>query len=775
MKALHGVRVLDLSDNLSGAYCTKLLADVGAVVIAADGPLEGRAPGHHSFGVDPDSLLGRHLRTAHLRVRGADARTAALGSLAAEADIIVESGALDAKTVEHLRSQTPSLVVTSVRPFGFEGPWVDRPATEFTVQALCGSSIFRGFADRDPLWAAGRIGEWLAGAYAAVATLGAHYGIGQGASGEHIDVGLAEAEYICFTLFQNVQKAMGGPEPRRGVSIPSIEPTADGWVGFSVNTPDHFRAYTAMLGHPELADLPGIMVPQQREQYRAQLDAAAHSWLATRTTDEVIRIASTERIPVAPVNDVGTLLDTGHFLERKLFEPGPDAHLVPRRPFLVDGKSLDPDEGAVLNQVPTWPARNPEATPPVKEQLPLAGIRIVDMTAWWAGPCSTQILAALGAEVIKVESHTRYDGMRDVTARPRTTPEWWEWSWQFQAVNTDKAGIAVDLTRPEGRAILDRLLEDADLLVENGSPGVLPKLGLSWDELHARFPRLTVVRMPAFGLDGPWSEMRGFDPTAAQASGLASLTGYVGDRPIGPRGFCDDVAGVHSAFITLAALHEARFDGIGHHVESAMGDVVVSLLAEHLLSYQASGKVPERSGNRGPLAAPQGIYSCAGEEEWLAVAVTSDDQWSALRSALGDPGWAGAASLASAEGRRAKHDLLDRQLARACAGQDAAELADRLRKVGVPAERLQTPTEAFDAAHFRERAFSEKVDHAVVGTHEYPSLPFRFRSRAHEPWFRNPSPRLGEHNLQVLTTVAGLTADEVAQLEADGVIGNRPA
>ncbi|MGE3448429.1 MAG: CoA transferase [Microbacteriaceae bacterium] len=775
MDALGGVRVLDVSDNLSGAYCTKLLADVGAdvVVLDASGRPPAIAPGHDTFALDPASALAAYLRSRQTRVRATGARSVALASLARGADIVVESGALDAAVIEQLRADSPGLVVVSIRPFGFDGPWADRPATEFTIQALSGGTIYRGYADREPLHAAGRIAEWLTGAYAAVATLGAHRAVTNGGVGEHVDVSFADVAFICFTLFQSVQQAMGGPATQRGVPIPSIEPAADGWVGFSVNTPDQFRAYTALLGRPELAELPGVMVPQRRPQYRAQLTEAAHSWLATRTVAEAVRLCSAERIPVAPVNTVADLLEAPHFRERGLFVADAKGRLAPRRPFLVDGHAATPKAPVVTDVVPEWPPRPlPDAVQP--SGAPLAGVRVVDLTSWWAGPCATQLLAAFGAEVIKVESHTRYDGMRDVSARTRSEPDWWEWSWQYQAINTDKSGVALDLTRAEGRDALHRILAGADVLIENGSPGVLRKLGLEWDDLHERYPRLTLVRMPAFGLSGQWSEMRGFDPTAAQASGLASLTGYVDTPPIGPRGFCDDTAGVHAAFATLAALEETQRSGVGHHVESAMGDVVSSLLAEHLIEFQRTGEVPRRQGNRGRFAAPQGIYRCDGDEEWIAIAITTDEQWGSLREVIGDPAWARDASLATDAGRRDHHDALDHELSAFCATKDAADLAERLRAGGVPAERLLTPTEAFDSPNFRARAFAEKVEHAVVGAQEYPSLPFRFRSRLHEPWFRSPSPRVGEHNERVLTQIAGLTIDELRAMEAQGVIGTRP-
>ena len=298
---------------------------------------------------------------------------------------------------------------------------------------------------------------------------------------------------------------------------------------------------------------------------------------------------------------------------------------------------------------------------------PLAGLRIIDFTAFWAGPFATQYLAAMGADVIKVESIQRPDGMRFQSVRPPTDDGWWEWGALYQTVNLGKRGITLDLGRPAGVELVKRLIADADAVVENFSPRVMDNLGLDYTELAARNPRLIMVRMPAFGLDGPWRDRVGFAQTMEQLTGMAWLTGFADGPPVMPRGPCDPLAGLHAVVALLVALEHRHRTGRGQLVESTMVEAALNAAAEPILEYGAHGARLARDGNRGPVGAPQNLYACRGDDRWLALAVTSDAQWQALRALMGDPGWARDAALATAAGRRAAprpHRSGDRRVVR---------------------------------------------------------------------------------------------------------------
>jgi crotonobetainyl-CoA:carnitine CoA-transferase CaiB-like acyl-CoA transferase len=343
----------------------------------------------------------------------------------------------------------------------------------------------------------------------------------------------------------------------------------------------------------------------------------------------------------------------------------------------------------------------------------------------------------------------------------------------FNGANAGKRGITLDMTRPEGLALAKRLVGWADAVVENFSPRVMEGFGLDWPAVAASNPRAIMVRMPAFGLSGPWRDRTGFAQTMEQVSGMAWVTGLADGPPLIPRGTCDPMAGMHAVLALIVALDERERTGRGAMVEVTMVEAALNAAAEQVVERSAYGALLRRDGNRGPVAAPQGVYPCQGDERWLAVAVATDAQWERLRRAMGEPTWAAHPALASADGRRGAHDQLDLELTRWCVDRDRDLLVELLADHGVPAAPVVAPRDIADNEQMRARGFFEAVHHPVVGTHDLPGLPFRLSERD-AAWLRLPPPTLGQHNDEVLRHLLDLSADEVETLRADAVIGDRP-
>ncbi len=280
-----------------------------------------------------------------------------------------------------------------------------------------------------------------------------------------------------------------------------------------------------------------------------------------------------------------------------------------------------------------------------------------------------------------------------------------------------------------------------------------------------------MVRMPAFGLDGPWRDRPGFAQTMEQVTGLAWLTGHVDDQPRIQRGPCDPNGGMHAVVGALVALEVRDRTGVGSLVESTMFEAALNISAELIVEWTAYGNSLSREGSRSPWAAPQGVYATDTPERWLVVSVATDDQWSALVDALGRPDWATDPALATHSGRRAAHDLLDEKLAAWAAETDADKAVDLLVGAGVPA------APSFDARHTSEhpqfvaRRYYETLDHPVVGVRAHPSVPFRYASV--DRWLRTAAPMLGQHNHEILTEL-GLSPEEISELEASDLIGTKP-
>jgi crotonobetainyl-CoA:carnitine CoA-transferase CaiB-like acyl-CoA transferase len=794
---LNDVRVLDLSTEIAGPYCTKLLADAGADVLKIElpggDPLRRWTASGTPLAPSEDGALFRFLNTSK-RSAVVDYTTSngreQLLALAARADLVIESMAPGMIESFGLgpnalwgRNRAASLV--SISPFGRGGPWSKRPATEFTLQASCGSTAARGTMDRPPIAAGGRLGEWMGGAYAAVAALTAYYGTRRSGRGEHVDLSLFEVMALTMAPNLTVWESLAGqPSPfSRTLEIPSIEPAKDGYIGFCTITGQQWRDFLVLIERPDLLDDEELARWDGRLRRADEVHAFVQAWTKQRNVDEIIARAAALRVPVGALGTGESVPTFDHFVARGACVPHPGAHFVqPQPPYRMSDAALRPFSPApkLGEHAAAWLDTSPHHIPLApalsqreRERRPLAGLRVIDFTAFWAGPFATHYLAAMGAEVIKIESIQRPDGMRLQSVKPPTTDQWWEWGALFQGVNLGKRSVTIDLTRPAGVALAKRLLAQADIAIENFSPRVMDNLGIVYEDLAAANPRLIMVRMPAFGLDGPWRDRVGFAQTMEQISGMAWLTGFSDGAPVIPRGPCDPLAGLHAVAALLVALEHRERTGRGQLIEATMVEAALNAAAEVVLEYGAYGVSLTRDGNRGPVGAPQNLYACRGVDRWLALGVTTDAQWQALVEVMGAPEWACAAELASAAGRRAQHDQIDRNLAAWCVDRDAEALAEALLARGVPAAPVVSAATLDRNPQLRARGFFEAVTHSVVGTHEFPTLPLQLPSdRA--AWYHRPSPTLGEHSEEILRELLGLGEVELAALRADGIIGNRP-
>jgi crotonobetainyl-CoA:carnitine CoA-transferase CaiB-like acyl-CoA transferase len=410
---------------------------------------------------------------------------------------------------------------------------------------------------------------------------------------------------------------------------------------------------------------------------------------------------------------------------------------------------------------------------PAEPRLPLEGLRVVDLTAFWAGPAATHLLAAFGADVVKVESIQRPDGIRYSGGMRKDVDDWWEYGWVFHAMNTNKRSVTLDLGSDEGRRLFTGLVADADVVIENFSARVMDHFGLTADVLLAVNPRLVMARMPAFGLGGPWRDRVGFAPTMEQIAGLAWVTGLPDGPPVPPRGACDPLAGVHAAFAVLAALNFAERTGEGQLVELPMIETVLNATAIQPMEAEVFGVTLSRRGNRGHGLAVQNLYRCAGDDDWIAVTVCTDEQWRALVDLMGCPSWADDDRFGTVTGRHEGADDIDSRLRDWFVGQDLPSVVENLAGAGIPAAPVVSPSLVTENPQLNDRGFLESLDHPRTGPGRYPRPPFAPLD-GRRNWLMRPPPTLGEHNEEVLRERCGLTDQDLARLASAGVIGTRP-
>ncbi|OBI35392.1 CaiB/BaiF CoA-transferase family protein [Mycobacterium colombiense] len=795
---LAGYTVIDLSTGIAGAYCTKLLADGGADIVKVESPegdpLRRWSASGATVPAGGDGALFSFLAGAKHSVvadLADDADAELVNRLLASADAVVWSAG--SKVAEHpdftpnaIHRRHPQLTVTSITPFGLEGPWRDRAATEFTLQAWSGGivGLGRGEQERAPVFVGGQVGEYLAGVYASAATLASRWRRIDGGAGEVLDLSMLETQILCLTYYPvSYFEVLGRPwRDMRRPTIPGVAQAKDGLVDLGCGTAQQWFDLCAMVGHPEWIDEESPLSITEQANIHAE---DIFSWVAGAPVDEIRELASAFRIPNAPVANGANVTSFDQFVERESFARNPrggfqqPSHPYRMQPAQLRAPQPAPRLGEHTERYRAAPLPARPASTGASKALPLGGIRVLDMTTFWAGPCCTHSLALLGAEVIHVESTRRPDGTRMIAGVPITEDQWWEKSPIFEALNTNKKGLTLDLQSPRGRELLRELIATCDVVVENFTPRVLDQIGLDFAAVQSIRSDTVLVRMPGFGLEGPWRDNPAFAYVIESASGVSWLTGYPDRTPYDPYSVGDPNAGVHALNAILLALEHRRRTGEGVFVEAAMVDAALSIAAEQVIEYAAYGALLQRAGNRGPTAAPQNLYLSADIDEfgrldsWVAIAVATNDQWDGLCRALGSPSWATDPKLSTESGRRTHHDAIDKQLAAWCEHRSRDEIVATLWDAGVPVAKVMQPHRQTELEQLAFRDFFEEVDHPVNGPARLSSVPMRFSAGPHK-FHTEPAPLLGQHNHELLSGL-GLSDSEIAALETDGVIGSAPA
>ncbi|KHO21204.1 CaiB/BaiF CoA transferase family protein [Mycolicibacterium setense] len=778
--ALAGLRVVEIGGEIAGPYCTKLLVDLGADVHKLEppsgDPLRGWGTGGGLF-----EYLNAGKRSSTIDPAVA-ADLAAARELISGADVLVDSlsvGALDGWGLDArtLRSLNPQLAVVRISDFGQHGPLSGRETTPLTMQAAAGWVNDRD-PGRAPVQAGARIPEYIAGSYAAMSALTA-VRIAAGHVSGPVEVDLSVFECLLSTLPYPMLLAerlmkMGLPGNSKGAPMLGIVRAADGWIGINCLTGQHWLDVCAMVGLPDFEEHQiAIMIGgPEREEFFAK----AQPWLDSINVADLVELSQAMRIPAAPVTDGRAILDCPQYADRGFFIEASSAGRTftrPGAPFRLSRTPV-PAPGPAprrSSSAAAWPSadRTGFAQAPDPER-PFAGLKVFDLSTFWAGAYLTCYLGAFGADVVKVESIQRPDGHRYSGSLLRDGDDWYERGPLWQGTNLNKQDITLDLSRVAGRELALRMAAEADVVVENYSPRVVEQFGLDYDSLVKVNPDVIMVRMPGFGLAGPWRDYVGWALNIEQLSGMSAATGYPDGPPCNLQGPADPIAGVHATVALLAALEHRNRTGEGQLVEVAQIEVGAAVAAEPVIESSLTGRVPDRIGNRHREYA-QGVYPTVTADDWVAVSVRDDAAWAAVAEILGRPELVNDGRLATVPQRLANHDIFDDVVSAWTRGRSAGEVVAALTARGVPAERVLTPDRMYDIEQLDARGFYQELRHPITGDHRFPGWPFRISPgplRHH----RTAPPTLGQHNGAVLAAL-GLTVDQVDALRADGVIGER--
>lgn len=421
--------------------------------------------------------------------------------------------------------------------------------------------------------------------------------------------------------------------------------------------------------------------------------------------------------------------------------------------------------------------------------LPLSGVRIIDLTVIWAGPFATQMLGDLGAEVIRVESTRHFaTNTRGMLTRPtkeqvrsmgqygRCYPDLdpgdrpWDRFAIFNVHGRNKLSATMDLTTPRGREIFFRLVERSDVLIENNAAGVKQQLGIAWADLEPVNPRLVYLSMPGFGNSGPYTHYQGFGSNADALTGFASLRGYRGDDPSTLSGifYMDAASSPGAVFAIVAGLHRRTQTGKGQFIDLAQAENMLPHIGGAIMDYTLNGRVRASLGNRDETAV-QGVYPCRGDDRWIAITIRGDAEWTRFCAVIDRPELTDDERFADGLARYRNHDAIDDIIALWTRERDQRAAFDALQGAGIAAGPVLDEPGLLADPHLTERGFFHWIDHPAAGRHRHPGHLWQL-SDADMPF--RPAPTLGQDNEYVYREILGYSDEEIATFVAEGQIGD---
>lgn len=415
-------------------------------------------------------------------------------------------------------------------------------------------------------------------------------------------------------------------------------------------------------------------------------------------------------------------------------------------------------------------------------KLPLAGLRVLDMTVVWAGPFATVLLGDMGAELIRVESLQHPDtNTRGQPIVPPAAlqgsggalypnkdpgPRPWNRNASFNSTGRNKKSVTLDLLRPEGKEVFFRLVRQSDVFIENNAADVVENLGITYDVLSKVNPALIMISLPAFGQTGPYKHFKAYAVNMEGVIGHTLLRTYPDSGPTETTAtfVADAAAGASAAFAVLAGLRHRMRTGRGQCIDMSQAENVTHYLSQAIMDYSMNGRVHASLGNRDSSRAPQGVYPCAGEDSWVAISCGTDAEFRALCEVIGQP------ELGTTLARHQDQDELDKIIAGWTADKDHYDVFHRLQKVGVPAGPVLHTGELFEDPHLRARGFWEEVTHPEAGTHLYPGPIIEMsKTPLH---IRAPAPLLGQHNEYVYKQHLGYSDADYDRFVQGDMIGD---
>lgn len=801
--ALSGIRVLEIGCGYAVAYAGKIFADFGAEVIKVE-TQEGDnirqiPPLLNSEKHNSQSALNAWLNTNkksvtfnHLKEDDQEW----MSELTSTCHVVLDSRALK-QGIEILKpsrfgfsnnaEMQSSPIEIYLTWFGENGPYSKFVGSEAVCRALAGAVYGSGDPKGPPLLPHDIQTGIVAGIAAFSSAMAALIGAEDG--NRRYVLSIHEIAFSVVEMEAGMVQDDRHPRERLGINRfctthpGGIYKTQDGWIGLFAHTLPQWSSLCNAIGFPEYASDPRFANGATRMKHADLIDTFLLPALMTKTTQCWFELLSHAKFPVVCVPTMEELLVQKVHRDRNAFVPIQaekikfEGVIVPLP--LGDSGPLKggtaPIKGADDNFYRSKAALRsvPKRKNIAQGVAPLRKIRVIDLTMGWAGPFASRTLADFGAEVIKVES-TKY-------------PDWWrgthytnefyeerlyEKNSNFALMNRNKLGITLDLTSKEGHDILLELLQTADILIENYSTEVLPKLGLDYEVLAKTNNRLVMVSMPAFGIGNDWSQIRAYGGTLEQASGLPHHTGFPDQPPsLTSYAYGDPIGGWNASAASLLALFVQMHNGKGRHVNLSQVECMLPFVSPFLLEQSVSGFTSPRQGNFHPLYSPHNIFRCAGEDQWIVVSVLDNKQWCALATLLQAPGFMHDFSFRNVAVRRAQQEKINSLITAWTEQRSAQECMNELQNAGIAAGVVKPVWEIQDDIHLRNRGVFRQVHREYLG--EYLATTPVFREANTPLKSIRSAPTLGEHSQEVFKRILGINSEQFLKLEQKGITGTQ--
>lgn len=756
--ALAGLRVVDLTTNFG--YCSKLFLDLGAQVTLVEP--RGGSPAR----ARPPLADGRSLwfayrnagkRSIELDLEAATDRRALEAALDA-ADIVFddrpqsfwESTGLGWPVIHAARRE---LVWCAITPFGQTGPAATAHGCDLIAMASGGMAWLTGYESSGPYAGDCGLAETSAAQYGAVMALIALLGRDNAGAGQFVDVSMQEVMALGtetapqFLAMKNVMRRRLGERARQaGIGV---YPCADGHVFLYAAESGVGRGWNLLAQWIEEANIPGaaeLRDPQwqdnafkSRPEQRARFAELWTAFAAGRSRQWLFEEGQRRRIAIAPINRALDVLADRHLRATGFF----DAQGTPGAPYRLSATPWQsPASRSGVAATEDRADRAPALPATGGASLPLAGLRVVDLTWVGAGPFTTKLLADFGAEVWKIESTMRPDQLR--RAEPLAPAGGLDASGYFANRNTNKRSVTLDLKRPEDLERIRDLVRHADIIANSFSPGVMDRVGLSWEEVERINPRIVYLGMPFAGDEGPYRDYLGYGINIAALVGMFGRHARPGSLPVGTgTNFPDHLPNpLHACFAVLAALCWRLRSGKGQRITVAQVESTLAACPDAVLEAAVTGHESPPPAYVEPWRAPHGIYRCAGDDRWCAISVDRDESFARLAALIGK---------APPPPERAS---IDAPLAAWLAGRSAESAVAALREVGVAAALVATPRDLLDGdEQLASRQFWQYLDHPVMGRGVYHGVAARFSLTPTR--YRAGAPLLGQHNDALLPLAPG--------------------